>query len=266
MGNKLDLTGQRFGYLTAIEPVYDNGKRKWLCKCDCGNTKLVEATTLRSGHNTSCGLNCLCKTGKGHKNFRGNNFVERDGYLVGTDRRGYEFYIDKEDFDLISSYCWTASASEQRMAAGGYYFCARMSRKAEGGHKMKMLQNFIWEHYNGSIPNGFIVDHKNMKPCDCRKSNLRLADRSLNGFNSVRERSSNTSVVGVSYIGEHCKYHAGKYRAYISCNGKRKELGIFIRREDAIIKRLKAELEMFGEICPSNIVYYKEYEDRINDK
>lgn len=59
MGKKKDLTGQRFGRLTAIE---DTGKRKysyvvWLCKCDCGNVTEVVSDSLRSGNTKSCG--CL---------------------------------------------------------------------------------------------------------------------------------------------------------------------------------------------------------------
>lgn len=57
-----DLTGERIGRLTVIERVESitqkNGKpvTRWLCKCDCGNTKIVRADTLGRGTN-SCG--CL---------------------------------------------------------------------------------------------------------------------------------------------------------------------------------------------------------------
>lgn len=57
--NKLDLTNQRFGRLTALK---DTGKRHnglavWLCRCDCGNFCEVTSNHLRTGHNTSCGCN-----------------------------------------------------------------------------------------------------------------------------------------------------------------------------------------------------------------
>jgi len=32
----LDLTGQRFGKLTVIEPTQQHGRLVWRCKCDCG--------------------------------------------------------------------------------------------------------------------------------------------------------------------------------------------------------------------------------------
>lgn len=52
-----DLTGQRFGRLTAIAEVgrTNNGNAKWLCKCDCGGEKVVASFGLRSGRTQSCG-------------------------------------------------------------------------------------------------------------------------------------------------------------------------------------------------------------------
>lgn len=56
-----DLTGQRFGRLTAIEPA---GYRKnnipvWRCLCDCGNETEIRENALISGNTKSCG--CLRK-------------------------------------------------------------------------------------------------------------------------------------------------------------------------------------------------------------
>lgn len=55
--NMLDLSGQRFGRLVAIRI---SGRTKnlnvlWLCKCDCGNEVLANATSLRRGDTVSCG-------------------------------------------------------------------------------------------------------------------------------------------------------------------------------------------------------------------
>ena len=54
----LDLTGQRFGRLTAIEKVGKQGGHiMWLCQCECGNTTIVQGTVLKNGRTKSCG--CL---------------------------------------------------------------------------------------------------------------------------------------------------------------------------------------------------------------
>lgn len=52
----IDITGQRFGRLTAKE--YDfrpNYKSAWICQCDCGNAARVETWALRAGSTISCG-------------------------------------------------------------------------------------------------------------------------------------------------------------------------------------------------------------------
>ncbi len=52
-----DLTGQRFGKLTAIRRL--DKKRGssylWLCQCDCGNYTETSANALLMGNTTSCG-------------------------------------------------------------------------------------------------------------------------------------------------------------------------------------------------------------------
>lgn len=58
MGKKVDMIGRRFRRWTVVA---DAGKRTnsgaivYLCKCDCGNEKIVSGTILRSGQSTSCG-------------------------------------------------------------------------------------------------------------------------------------------------------------------------------------------------------------------
>lgn len=55
-----DLTGQRFGNLTAIRPTgrtNSTGILMWECRCDCGNIIEVGSSSLKRGNNKSCG--CL---------------------------------------------------------------------------------------------------------------------------------------------------------------------------------------------------------------
>lgn len=56
-----DISGQRFGLLTAIRPTNERCGHfvVWECRCDCGNTKLVAGSNLRRGLVRSCG--CLRK-------------------------------------------------------------------------------------------------------------------------------------------------------------------------------------------------------------
>lgn len=55
-----DLTGQRFGSLIAISRAarpdgLTSGGAYWLCKCDCGNEKIIMGKSLQQGRTKSCG-------------------------------------------------------------------------------------------------------------------------------------------------------------------------------------------------------------------
>jgi hypothetical protein len=58
MGSRpyIDITGQRFGKLVAIEPAYSDGQgMRWRLKCDCGNFHDARGNVLRLGNVKSCG-------------------------------------------------------------------------------------------------------------------------------------------------------------------------------------------------------------------
>lgn len=60
---QFDLSGMRFGNLKVIKlgdyylDKSGDKRRKWICKCDCGNTKMALSNELKSGRIKSCG--CL---------------------------------------------------------------------------------------------------------------------------------------------------------------------------------------------------------------
>lgn len=54
------LVGQRFGrLLVASFAGSRNGKREWLCRCDCGQERIVRTQDLRTSNQRSCG--CLAR-------------------------------------------------------------------------------------------------------------------------------------------------------------------------------------------------------------
>lgn len=61
MAKLIDMTGQKYGKLTVIKRIEDNvspcGYRTvmWLCKCDCGNTRIMSGKKLRKTKEPSCG-------------------------------------------------------------------------------------------------------------------------------------------------------------------------------------------------------------------
>ena len=52
-----DLSGQRFGRLIALSEAERSplGRTQWLCRCDCGNVKVVASRHLKNGATKSCG-------------------------------------------------------------------------------------------------------------------------------------------------------------------------------------------------------------------
>lgn len=78
-----DLTGRRFGRLIVVKRVNQKGERpKWLCKCDCGQEKIISSCSLLRGSSNSCG--CLAK----EKN------VSRSTTHSGSNSRLYHVWID----------------------------------------------------------------------------------------------------------------------------------------------------------------------------
>jgi hypothetical protein len=56
MPRAIDVSGQKFSRLTAVRCDGSvNGRRIWLCSCDCGAMVRVALTSLRSGNTKSCG-------------------------------------------------------------------------------------------------------------------------------------------------------------------------------------------------------------------
>lgn len=62
----LELTGMKFGRLTALNKhgQLPNGGYLWRCACECGNEKIVYGGSLVSGYTKSCG--CISKERPSH--------------------------------------------------------------------------------------------------------------------------------------------------------------------------------------------------------
>lgn len=69
MAIRVDLTGKKYGYLTVIRRAGNSvsGRRRWICKCKCGNETIVSTSGLNSGKTQSCG----CKRYESHNKRHG---------------------------------------------------------------------------------------------------------------------------------------------------------------------------------------------------
>lgn len=89
-----DLTGQRFGRLTALERLEEKSNRSymWRCRCDCGKEVKVRANALTSGNTTSCGCAKLDALMERAKDITGRRFGSLTA-LRPTERRRHASVI-----------------------------------------------------------------------------------------------------------------------------------------------------------------------------
>lgn len=106
--------------------------------------------------------------------------------------------------------------------------------------KKELEHRIIWLYMYGALPFGEI-DHINHDRTDNRLCNLREVTHHVNMQNKPQYVNNSTGTTGVS-IDKRC----GKYRAYLSINGKPKALGYFDTYEAAVATRNAAVIQESG--------------------
>ena len=99
MSVRIDLTGKRYGSLTVIELAVDEPgkKKKWLCKCDCGEKCIVAGSNLQSGnvkHCKKCGNAISAEKKIKHGMTRTKIYYVWRGMLNRCERPEVRFYDD----------------------------------------------------------------------------------------------------------------------------------------------------------------------------
>ena len=234
---KEDLTGKTFNHFTVIEQVEDYVSLKgihcaqWLCQCDCGSEPIkVRGDALKNGSIKSCG--CARK--------RFNVYDLSGEYGIGLTRNtNNKFYFDLEDYDKIKNYCWYETIHTN---SDYHSIVTNINKKTT-----RMSQ----------VVCGTYKDHINRNPLDNRKANLRDASYTENARNYSRQKNNTSGFSGVCWDKQ-----CNKWIAYITIDKRRKKIGRFINKEDAIIARLEAEKKYFGVFAPQRHLF-EEY--GIND-
>ncbi|MEH7209545.1 HNH endonuclease [Priestia megaterium] len=168
--------------------------------------------------------------------FDRNEIVEYDDYAEVIVYKGKKEFakaiIDNSDVELASRYKWG-------MDGHGY-----LTTKVNG--RYLALHQLLMNTKNTD----YLVDHKDRNKLNNRRSNLRIANKSINTINTGIRKHNNSGITGVSF-----QKQSGKWRAYITYNKKRIELGQFINKEDAIKARLEAERDYFKEYAPQRDLF-----------
>lgn len=242
-----DLTGQKFNLLTVVGfshiKKYEYGRVKnrayFNCICDCGNTHTASGASLKSGCVKSCGCLQLVFSESRKKT---NKYEFYNDYIVGYDCNNNKFIIDVEDYDKIKDYCWTCSSF-------GYFSSTRVINGKKTNFKLHRVIMDCVSHDN------VCIDHINtLDKFDNRKSNLRVATRQENMFNSKLSKNSKSGFTGVYWSNKDKSWYS-----QINCDRKHIHLGYTKTKEDAIIQRLKAEIEYFGKDFAPQRHLFEEY-------
>ena len=240
-----DLTGKKIGRWTVIRradsdyvsPKDKTHFDKWVCVCDCGTQKEVLGSRLRDGGSLSCGCYKieLCK--------KANKYDLSGDYGVGyCSNTGSPFYFDLEDYDKIKDYCW-----HEVYQTKNYRILSAWNSDTKSEVKFHRVI--------GMDKN---CDHINRNTLDNRKENLRNVTQTENTRNcsKIFRDDVTSKYIGVFLSSE--KYPIGRpWRAKITLDGKRHVLGRFATEEEALIARLRAEKEYFGEFSPQKNLFEK---------
>lgn len=213
---------------------------QWLCECSCKkhNRIVVRGSYLKNGKTKSCG--CINKEmsakylinngyGKGKRKENKKDLTGEYG-IIWAGNTNEKIYFDLEDSEKILKYYWTIDAEGY---PGAYI----------NGKRVKMHTLLGLKYY----------DHKDRNRLNNRRSNLRPATVQENSRNRTKQSNNTSGVIGVSW-----NKRANKWIAYISPQQKtRIWIGYYINKNDAIIARLKAEKEYYGEFAPQRDLFDK---------
>lgn len=113
MGKFSLKSGDKFGKL--IVESFDNKRKAWLCKCECGNKTYARSWGLKTGRHKSC----ICgRTAKRPISWVPNNGSQKReifrNYKRSAKTRGYDFNLSSDQlFDLIGKDCYYCGAPPQ---------------------------------------------------------------------------------------------------------------------------------------------------------
>lgn len=194
-----DLTGKKFGKLEVIG-VHDTGSRKtyYVCRCDCGNVKVVRADALISGATKSCG--CIKKE-QDKTNLTANHKHKMSGTRI------YETWQD------MKRRCYNKqNARYDRYGGRGITVCD------------EWLNNFQ-SFYDWAISNGYsddltidrIDNDGNYEPSNCRWStakeqcNNRGSNINITIGNATKSLRCWCEIFNVDYKKVHARYKRNGY-------------------------------------------------------
>jgi hypothetical protein len=161
MAEFINLAGQRFGKLTALEPVRrkTGGKVRthWKCSCDCGKTSYPQSRGLRNGTTRSCGCYTIIFNAERVRKPEGEAAFNRlyGRYKGNVRATGRAFNLTREEFKEITS--------------RNCFYCGSPPRQKV--HAMHTLNGQYLHNGIDRIDNSRGYEPDNVRPC-CRTCNF----------------------------------------------------------------------------------------------
>lgn len=150
--------------------------------------------------------------------------------------RGRFAVVDAADYDWLNQWNWFA----QYHKAEDRWYAVRMVRVGpEKKRCMLLMHRVILDAHLG-----FHVDHRDGDGLNNKRSNLREATCSQNGFNRGKERGNMSGFKGVSW-----NRRAGKWQVFITANKRKHYLGLFADLEPAAAAYREAAKRLHGEFA-----------------
>lgn len=144
--------------------------------------------------------------------------------------RGKEVIIDLADLPLVQVARWHAYQSSNTWYARG---------RPEPWPKPE-LQLHTWLM---KPPRGFLIDHRDGDGLNCRRGNMRLANKSQNTANRFREQPNATGFRGIRLL------PSGRYQAAVTLMGRRIALGTYATPEEAYQAYCEGARKYHGEFA-----------------
>lgn len=147
-----------------------------------------------------------------------------------------ECFVDEIDSDLVS---FELRLRKNKRTIGKYVAIANFAPKVYE----KLLHRAIMERVlDRKLETHEQIDHKDRNGLNNTRANLRIATQSQNSANSKVRSTNKLGVKGVYQ-------QDGRYRANITVNGKRHDLGMFVTLEEARAAYMEAAKKYFGEFA-----------------
>jgi len=156
-------------------------------------------------------------------------------------RKALAALVDDEDKDLAGL------SFHAHKGKGDYYYAVH--REGGGARERLWLHNEVMERMIGRrLTDDELVDHINRDKLDCRRANLRLANRSQNEANKAKGSRGTSRYKGVT------RTKTGRWKAEITVDKQRLYLGTFDNEKDAALAYNEQALDSFEEFAHLNEV------------